>query len=332
MKRLVFFALLTFCSLASAAELGLMHNFDGDLSFSGATPAQSKARVEQLIDEVARGPVKTVMWSIGAGSDILYYQTEVASTWGWRTTKYNDDPKWKSRIERCRATTAAGLDAPRIVGERCRERGLKFFPFYRMNDAHFTTDPLEYPLTGKFWIEHQDATLGASPVAGFEGYRHLLNFARDEVRAHRLAVIFEAMDRYADLMDGFELDFNRFQIFFAPGETDKHAHLITEMVAQVRQRLNAIASKQGRPMTLVVRVPPAMHNCAWSGLDVGAWMRQGLVDVIIPAQLMTLAHAASDKPLQLVEAEIGILIEPVKNVLRSRDRSGQNEKLVEGQD
>ena len=62
------------------------------------------------------------------------------------------------------------------------------------------------------------------------------------------------------------------------------------MVRQVRQRLNAVSAKQGRPMILVVRVPPAMHNCAWSGLDVADWMKQRIVDVVIPAQLMTLAH------------------------------------------
>jgi len=276
--------------VSASTDLGLMHNFDGDLSFSEATPELSKARVQQLVDEVARGPVQTVMWCIGAGSDILYYQTKVASTWGWRTTKTTEDPKWKTRIERARRATEAGLDAPRIVGERCRERGLNFFPSYRMNDGHFTADPLNYPLTGRFWMEHQNATIGKSPVAGFAAYQHLLNFARGEVRAYRLAVIFEAMERYADLMDGFELDFNRFQIFFPPGEAAQSAHLITEMVGQVRQRLNAIAAKQGRPMALVVRVPPALHNCTWSGLEVAEWMKQRLVDVVIPAQMMTLAH------------------------------------------
>ncbi len=289
--------LLLVCALAvvlraplTAAELGLMHNFDGDLSFRGATPERSKAMLQELVDDVARGPVKTLVWSIGAGSDILYYPTKVASTWGWRHTKYTDDPKWKTRIEKCRVATDAGLDAPRIAGERAHDRGLKFIPSYRMNDGHFTSDPLSYPLTGRFWMEHQDATIGKSPVAGFAGYKHLLNYAREEVRAYRLAVIFEAIDRYADVMDGFELDFNRFQIFFAPGEADSHAHLITDMVRQVRERLTAVATKQGRTMSLVTRVPPALKNCTWSGLDVTEWMNRRLVDVVIPSPLMTLPH------------------------------------------
>ncbi len=287
--------LFAFLPLAAAEPLVLMQNLDGDLSFVGDTPQESKEKLQKLIDDIAAGPAQVLMWSIGAGSDILYYQTKVASTWGWRRTKYHDDPKWKTRIERCRAATEAGLDAPRIAGEQARKRGLAFFPSYRMNDAHYCSDPLHYPLTGRFWMENQDAGIGASPVAGYEGYKYLLNYAREDVRAYRLGVILEAMDRYADLMNGFELDFNRFQIFFPPGEAGQNAHLITEMVAKARQRLDAIAAEQQRPMKLVVRVPPALKNCAWSGLDVAAWMEQRLIDIIIPAQVMTLAH---DMPLE----------------------------------
>jgi hypothetical protein len=289
------FLLCALCPLFVTAEpLRLMQNLDGDLSFIGRTPQESREKLQRLVDDIASGQAKTLMWSIGAGSDILYYPTKVASTWGWRHTKYSDDPKWKTRIERCRAATDAGLDAPRIAGERARERGLRFFPSYRMNDAHYCSDPLNYPLTGRFWMEHQDATLGASPVAGYDAYRHLLNFAREEVRAYRLAVIFEAMDRYGDLMDGFELDFNRFQIFFPPGGAAQHAHHITAMVGEARRHLDAIAAAQKRPMKLIVRVPPTLKNCAWSGLDVAEWMKRRLIHAIIPAQTMTLAH---DMPL-----------------------------------
>jgi hypothetical protein len=287
--RLLAFLALT--SLLSAAEpLVLMQNLDGDLSFTGDTPAESKARLEKLTDDIANGPAKSLMWSIGAGSDILYYQTKIASTWGWRVTKHNDDPKWKTRIERCRVATEAGLDAPRIVGERAKKSGLAFYPSYRMNDAHFCSDPLHYPLTGKFWMEHQGMTLGASPVPQYEGYKHLLNYALDEVRAYRLAIIFEAMDRYADVMDGFELDFNRFQIFFPPGAAAQNAPLMTGLVERARLHLQNIAATQKRPMKLIARVPPTLKNCAWSGLDIEEWMKRRLLDAIIPAQVMTLSH------------------------------------------
>ncbi len=271
-----------------------MQNLDGDLSFTGNTPEESRTNLLQLVDDIADGPATSLMWSIGAGSDILYYQTKVASTWGWRRTKYHDNPKWKARIERCRLATEAGLDAPRIVGERSKKSGLKFYPSYRMNDAHYCSDPLHYPLTGRFWMEHQDASIGSSPVAGYDGYRHLLNYEREDVRAYRMAIIVEAMNRYADLMDGFEIDFNRFQVFFPPGTAEKNSHHITAMVEEIRQRLDAISKEQKRPMQLIARVPPTIKNCDWSGLDVADWMKKGLIDMIVPAQVMTLSH---DMPL-----------------------------------
>ena len=122
-------------------NLGLLQNLDGDLSFTGATPEQSLSKLRKLIDELHQGPVKTLMHSIGAGSDILYYQTKIASTWGWRKTKYDSQAAWKTRIEQCRLATEAGLDAPRIAGTRAKELGMLFFPSYRMNDSHYCSDP-----------------------------------------------------------------------------------------------------------------------------------------------------------------------------------------------
>jgi hypothetical protein len=273
-----------------AAEPELMLNMDGDLSFRGASPELSRTKLQNLVHQVHEHSIHTLVYSIGAGSDILYYPTQVASTWGWRVTKYNDMPAWKTRIERCQTATEAGLDAPRIAGEQAHALGLKFIPSYRMNDAHYCSDPLEYPLTGKFWMDHQDAVIGTSPVAGNPMYQYLLNFAREDVRAYRLAVIMEACDRYADLMDGFELDFNRFQIFFPSGQAAQHAPLMTELVRQVRERLKTLSAREGRPLRLIVRIPPALANCRWAGLEVARWCEEQLVDVIIPAQVMTVSH------------------------------------------
>ncbi|MEN3941224.1 hypothetical protein WJU23_08015 [Prosthecobacter sp. SYSU 5D2] len=282
--------LLLLSATLNAADPELMLNMDGDLSFTGATPELSRTKLQTLVRQVNDHSIQTLVYSIGAGSDILYYPTQVASTWGWRETKYSSMPSWKTRIERCRAATDAGMDAPRIAGEQARALGMKFIPSYRMNDAHYCSDPLEYPLTGRFWMEHQDAIIGISPVAGNPMYQYLLNYAREDVRAYRLGVIMEACDRYADLMDGFELDFNRFQIFFPSGQAEQHAPLMTELVRQVRDRLKAISAREGRELRLIVRVPPALANCRWAGLEVARWCEERLVDVVIPAQVMTVSH------------------------------------------
>lgn len=270
-------------------NFGVMLNDDGDHSYPDADPVKSLEGVRRMIGSLRDTPVRTLMYSIGAGSDILYYPTHVANTFGWRTTPLDDDPVWSDRVHRGRIAAQAGADPVRAAAEQAHAMGLRFVPSYRMNDAHFVIDPEHYPLTGKFWLEHRQFAIGQSPVAGWN-YSALFDFSHEEVREFRLAVIYEALERYAPVMDGFELDFNRFQIFFRPGEAGRNRGLVTAMVARVRAWLDELGAERGRTFYLFVRVPPTLKNCEWSGLDVPAWMRERLVDVVIPAQFLTLAH------------------------------------------
>lgn len=282
---------LPLSAAASAPDFGLMLNDDGDLSFTGRTPAKSIANLQAMVDSLAGTPVKTFMYSVGAGSDVLYYPTKVASVYGWRRTKYDDDKRWAGRNAKIRAGIAAGVDPILVAGESAKRLGLFFVPSYRMNDSHFMSDPFEYPLTGEFWLRHHTTlTLGTSPIPGQANYSRLLDFSHEAVRSHRRDVVFEIINRYADVMDGVELDFNRVQVLFPPGKAKAGRTLVTDLITQVRGRLDAVGTRRGRRYYLFVRVPPALRNCLWAGLDVEEWMKRRLVDVVIPAQLMTLAH------------------------------------------
>lgn len=270
-------------------DFGLILNHDGDQSYPDADPKRCEAGVRRMIATLDGTPVKTLAYSIGAGSDILYYPTKVASNFGWRSTPLDDNPMWSARVHRGRAAAELGIDPVRAAGEQAHAMGMRFIPSYRMNDMHFVEDPQHYPLTGRFWMEHQSWQIGTSPVKGWD-YSPLFDFAHPEVREFRLKIIFEAIERYSDLMDGLELDFVRFQVFFRPGEVEANAHLITEMLVQVRARLREEERKRGRMLPLLVRVPPALRNCHWAGLEVETWMQEQLVDVVMPSQYITLAH------------------------------------------
>lgn len=302
-------ALLTFaCCVPSFARdvpnLGLMLNDDGDLLFLHNDPEASIRATKASMDAMRGTPIRTFMLSVGAGSDILHYDTKVASIYGWRETKStkkfekpkNEEEMWYPRIVKERGAIQKGVDLIRVSGEYARSMGMRFFPSYRMNDDHFVFDPLEYPLTGEFWVKNQNLIIGLdrSPILSQKMYGNLLDFSQKKVRDHRLAVIREVIDRYGDIGDGIELDFNRTQIFFPRDTAAERGHLITEMVADVRKCLDEAEKKNGREYYLVVRVPPTMKNCHWAGLEVEKWIEQRLIDVVCPSQLMTLAH---DMPL-----------------------------------
>lgn len=302
---LILLVLMPLPSFALAArevpDLGVILNDDGDLLFTHFDPEASMRASKASMDAFRGTPIKTLMLSVGAGSDILHYDTKVANIYGWRETSQtkkvekpkNEDEMWYPRIVKERTAIQKGVDAIRVVGEYARGMGMRFFPSYRMNDDHFMFTPFEYPLTGEFWLKnHEKLIIGLerSPILSDKHYGNLLDFSHKEVRDFRLAVIKEVIDRYGDISDGIEMDFNRMQVLFPRGTAEERAHLVTEMVAQVRAWLDEAGKKHGREMYLVVRVPPTLKNCRWAGLEVEKWMQQRLVDVVSPSQLMTLAH------------------------------------------
>jgi hypothetical protein len=130
------------------------------------------------------------------------------------------------------------------------------------------------------------------------------------VRQLRLDTVFEALARNHDLVDGFELDFNRFQVFFPKGKAASGAPLITEMVRRVRARLDELAAAEKRPMYLFVRVPPSTADCTFAGLEIERWINEGLVDLVSPAQIMTLAGDMPIADLVGLAKQHGVRIHP----------------------
>ena len=279
----------------SGPHFGVIWNDDGDWSTTSEDPAEAARGIEFIVDYLAGTPVKTLAYSVGAGSEILVYPTKVASTWGWRETGYEEKKGWEAwsaRIRKGKALAAVGFDAVRVAGERAKKLGLFFFPSLRMNDAHFVTDPMNYPLTGKFWMDHQEYAIknsGLSPIESESTYANLLDFSHEAVRRYRLDTLFEIIDRYQDIMDGVELDFTRIWVLFPRGQGKAKGHLVTEMLSEVRQKLDDRGRANKRKYSLMVRVPSQLESCRWAGLEVERWLEKRLVDVLVPAQFLTTA-------------------------------------------
>lgn len=283
-------------SFSSKPDFGVVFNEDGDFAFVDTNAVLAERLLRANVDGHAALGINTYVFSIGAGSDVLYYNSKIASSYGWRKTKYDESESWKHRIECARKAIANGLDAVQIAGDEAKKNKMLFIPSMRMNDSHFIADPYNYPLTGKFWLDNaKDLLIKESPVAFNKDYGNLFDFSNKAVREFRLAEFEEAVNLHKKYIDGFELDFNRVQIFFPKGKAAAGKVLMTELVKKVRGRLNELSKELGRPMYLFVRIPPSDEACEWAGLDVYNWIKQGLVDIVSPAQLMTLAH---DMPIQ----------------------------------
>lgn len=293
---------LAWCSGFVAAGLAVSHattsggemtpvlfNDDGDFTFVGETKEAWRENLSRMLAPLPAVPATGLVYSLGTGTDVLLYPSQAGSPWGWRG---NEVPARLKHIRNFPRAVQSGIDGVRWAAEDAKALGLGFVPAFRLNDAHYTAGTSPY-LEGEFWAKNRERlTFGTPPfrVGKLSGYRELLDFSHAEVREHRLAVIREAITRYAGVMDGFLLDFMRHPVFFTPETAEEKAPLMTEFVAEVRKALDAAGPADGRRLPLLVRVPPTVHNARKSGLDVAAWMRRGLVQIVLPSQSMTLAQ------------------------------------------
>lgn len=99
---------------------------------------------------------------------------------------------------------------------------MEAFITYRMNDLHFNDTTTHCPIWyTDFWIQHpeywlNDTTQGYNSGGAFD-------FAIKEVRDRKLAIISEQLENYADIIDGYDLDFMRFIVYFKSGTGPQNA-------------------------------------------------------------------------------------------------------------
>jgi hypothetical protein len=212
--------------------------------------------------------VDTYVWCVGNGTE---------PPWGPFGEKYRG-PIWPVLGSSQRATD--------LIVDACHARGMEVWGSLRMNDLHDaaradrledTNDPLK--------AEHPEYLLGKleDRKLGNEAIERLLwtafNFEYPEVRQHRLDFI--ERNAGAHDFDGYELDFTRFLWYLPQGRERELAPLMTDFVREVRSRLNAVADRRGRPYTLAVHVLDSAETSLNLGLEVEAWVSEGLVDVLV---------------------------------------------------
>jgi len=199
-----------------------------------------------------------------------------------------------------KARQSAGIfgDANQIIVEAAHKTGMEIFGSLRMNDVHCGSNGIVEP----FKLKHPDLLIGGEHWSG--KYPHLLSreepcydggypqesilgqfwagfdFAKPEVRQYRLNFIRQLSTKYD--WDGLELDFMRMPLYFKLGEEGENLDTMTDFMHQVRATLSEIGQKRGRPYPLAARVPPTPELALRTGLDVEKWLREGLIELLIP--------------------------------------------------
>lgn len=212
----------------------------------------------------------------------------------WRTFAYPSevDPWWKDDRDGqvseqwpgytyLKKYLYDGGDPAATTLQACRDNGKDFFISFRMNDAHYIVNK-GWPTHNAFWRDHPEYWLGDSNISATfkteEDNVRLQNYMLQPVRDWYFAVLNELCTRYD--VDGLELDFQRAPRFFYNDEVEEGSKVMTGFVKRIREMLDRIGEERGKSLRLCVRVPETLAKCDKAGLDVVAWDRLGLVDMV----------------------------------------------------
>ncbi len=264
----------------------LIYNSDGTDALGNFIFHQRPLSVDDInayVDLVANTQATTFMMC--SGSDFLHYRSKYGRIFGDNSNGTlncgNDTTYNKNLVSYYRNhlnLEKKGTDLIDASLRRAKEKKMEAFITYRMNDLHFNDTTLHCPiLYSDFWITHPEYWMNEDI-----GWRSTgaLNFCFKEVREHRLNIITEQLEKYGELIDGFDLDFMRFIVYFKSNEGEKNAYLMTNLVKSIRAKVDEISVKHGKKILLSARVPPDLDFCLKKGLNVKEWVHQGLLDFV----------------------------------------------------
>ncbi|MDE2964387.1 MAG: hypothetical protein OXU26_10770 [Acidobacteriota bacterium] len=238
-------------------------------------PPMRKEQFESAVDELLGTPVEALMFTMGDGRTVLH-DTRVGELWG----DHLRNSKWPHLIFRrayqnAKGLIQAGQDPLRVVCDRARSRGMLIYPVLLVQQG--TGKRGEDTRASEFRLNHRHLEIGAGGGVdpSFPGF-HGLDFKHEAVRRERFALIEETLQRYP--VDGFELQLNYMPYYFRPDEVEAGRRTMTEWIRSVYQAVKG--SGEGRE--LVLRVPASLEQCESVGMDIREWLRQGIVDVLVP--------------------------------------------------
>ncbi len=231
------------------------------------------------------------------------------------------DPKRRFETALCKNVLALheqGCDYPKRMIDAARRNHLKAWISLRMNDGHNPGLP-DHPGHSTFWKSHPEWRL---PYG--------LDYEQPEVREHYMKLVREVCSRYD--LDGLELDYLRFWLYFRPGHEHDGAKLMTDFVKQARAATRGAAERLGHPVELAVRVPATPWIARRHGLDAISWAKAGLVDLIVASPFWHSVN--SDIPIETwkglligTDATVGLSLEDGINSGASGRRTMTHEEM-----
>ena len=257
-------------------------SYNDGVSYSGRRKLWDKEDLWEMIEPYRHSDIGNLTW--GLVGDVTYFPTKhgTIATGPWAT--------WVESL------AARGINPLVTALEYAHQMGLQFYIYQRMGAWQF---PFPGDEVGDFMAEHPELrclTRDGVPVGR-------LSYAYPEVRQHQIDLLAEVA---AYGVDGVDLNFMRGPVFVFyeeplvsgfkkefgedPRKIDEWDERwlkyrlwpMTEFVRDLRKELDSVGEKLGKRVAIsAVTLPTPLGNLYY-GLDVETWVREGLVDRLVP--------------------------------------------------
>ena len=257
---------------------------DGDFNFGDPTE-DGQEMLRLLVDGYADAGAEYLAFGAGESAWTFCYRSEILPL--------TAEPTFRESLDQVRLTirdsfmkyVEMGTDPLEIVTQQARKRKLPLFVNYRINRG--------FQVQGSGY-EHLNTSWGREHPAYFLKSIHMaemrMNFALPEVRDYHLEIYKEILEKYD--VAGLQLEYMRGIPFFDPEQGDKFTHMNT-FLTDLKSLMERMGREQNKsyklgiafftPISGKYQRPTLVTDPVEAGLDVDSWVKDKLVDVLLPA-------------------------------------------------
>ena len=236
-------------------------------------PPLSLEKLRWPVDELLGSGVDVLAFGLGYG-DVYFHDSRVGRVVGQLQDVWDSYIDWRI-MRMVQDARELGTDQVREVVTRGKEMGLRVYPSLKLQSC----DRPGSDRCGLLKWHHADEVCMLEQDEYHPRYEWCYDYAHPMVREDKLNVLREIMTDYE--AEGVELDFMFVPKFFKSGEEEKHAHLMTDFIGDVRRLADEVSEAQDRKVVVSARVFHQREANLRLGLDVESWLANGSLDMVV---------------------------------------------------